>query len=76
MIEGSGTKGGAGGTWDSLYRMTTFKYGIAYEEVLARREWQGVMLERIAAVGLGLAMIGVGAVGYSGRLGALNFARK
>lgn len=50
-----------GGRWESLYRMTTFRCGVAYEEVIKRREWQGKILERligssIATVGLGLTV--------------------
>ena len=29
-----------GGTWESLYRMVTFRHGLAYEEALRRRQWQ------------------------------------
>ncbi|GAA5844245.1 hypothetical protein JCM3766R1_000982 [Sporobolomyces carnicolor] len=52
-----------GGKWESLYRMTTFRCGIAYEEVIKRREWQGRVLEKlvagtIGAVGLGFAGLG------------------
>ncbi|GAA6017312.1 hypothetical protein JCM11491_000625 [Sporobolomyces phaffii] len=52
-----------GGKWESLYRMTTFRCGIAYEEVIRRREWQGRVLERlvagaIAAVGTGIVGLG------------------
>jgi kynurenine 3-monooxygenase len=51
-----------GGKWESLYRMTTFRCGIAYEEVIKRREWQGKVLERLVAgsggaVGLGFASL-------------------
>lgn len=68
---GSGEKGGRGGSWDSLYRMTTFKYGIAYEEVLARRDWQGRVLTGIGRVGLGSLVLAAGYVGYT-----MRFARK
>lgn len=44
---------GRGGVWESLYRMTTFRWGLAYEEVLARREWQKRVLERTMAVVVG-----------------------
>ncbi|GAA6035606.1 hypothetical protein JCM8097_004926 [Rhodosporidiobolus ruineniae] len=39
-----------GGRWESLYRMTTFRPGVAYEEVVRRREWQGRVLDRAARV--------------------------
>ncbi|SCV74844.1 BQ2448_7873 [Microbotryum intermedium] len=34
-----------GSVWESLYRMTTFRYEISYEEVLKRRAWQQRTLE-------------------------------
>ena len=58
-----------GGKWESLYRMTTFRCGIAYEEVIKRREWQGRVLERLMAGSLGA--VGLGVVG----LGWWKFAR-
>ena len=51
---------GRGGVWESLYRMTTFRWGLAYEEVLARREWQKKILERTIAVIVGGAVALVG----------------
>ncbi|GAA5954721.1 hypothetical protein JCM3765_003868 [Sporobolomyces pararoseus] len=58
-----------GGKWESLYRMTTFRCGIAYEEVIKRREWQGKVLERSVAGSVGA--VGLGVVG----LGWWKFAR-
>lgn len=46
-----------GGTWESLYRMVTFRHGLAYEEALRRRQWQTRVLETIATVTLG-ALVG------------------
>lgn len=60
---------GMGGTWESLYRMTTFRWGLAYEEVLARRRWQGRVLE--AGVGATVALVGLsGVLGYRRYVGA------
>lgn len=47
-----------GGRWESLYRMTTFRPGLAYEEVNRRREWQSRMLDLAAKVVGGLAIGG------------------
>ena len=49
---GSKKGGGQGGGWESLYRMVTFRYGLAYEEALARRAWQGKVLRYVGGVGL------------------------
>ncbi|KAM0749759.1 FAD/NAD(P)-binding domain-containing protein [Meredithblackwellia eburnea MCA 4105] len=56
-----GTKegGGRGGTWESLYRMVTFRYGLAYEEAIRRRRWQGRVLEAV----IGGSITGVAVVG-------------
>lgn len=64
LFERFGTKvgGGQGGRWESLYRMVTFRYGLAYEEALVRRAKQGRVLRGIGAVGLGVVGV-VGAVG-------------
>lgn len=53
-FETFGTKqgGGQGGGWESLYRMVTFRYGLAYEEALRRRAWQGRVLKIVGGVGL------------------------
>lgn len=51
---------GMGGRWESLYRMTTFRWGLAYEEVLRRRKWQQGVLEK-GVVG-SLVGVGVGVV--------------
>ncbi|BGP17872.1 hypothetical protein JCM10213_008331 [Rhodosporidiobolus nylandii] len=59
-----------GGRWESLYRMTTFRPGLAYEEVIRRREWQGRVLDLAAKAVGGMAVLGVAAaVGlrYGGR---------
>ncbi|GAA5852224.1 hypothetical protein JCM8547_006704 [Rhodosporidiobolus lusitaniae] len=59
-----------GGRWESLYRMTTFRPGLAYEEVLLKREWQGKVLDLAAKVVGGVAVLGTAAaVGlkYGGR---------
>ncbi|GAA5933752.1 kynurenine 3-monooxygenase [Sporobolomyces koalae] len=45
-----------GATWESLYRMTTFRCGLAYEEVIRRRQWQGRVLERVVQVTSGLVV--------------------
>lgn len=47
---------GQGGTWESLYRMTTFRFGLSYEEVMRRRKWQ----QRVLEVGAGLTVASVG----------------
>lgn len=57
-----GSKGvqGRGGQWESLYRMVTFRYGLAYEESLRRRAVQGRILEVVGStmvVGLGSATV-------------------
>ncbi|KAM0786303.1 hypothetical protein ACM66B_001781 [Microbotryomycetes sp. NB124-2] len=52
---GYNQKLGQGGVWDSLYRMTTFKWGLAYEEVLRRRRWQ----QKVLTIGLGLTVSSV-----------------
>ncbi|GAA5990151.1 hypothetical protein JCM10908_005846 [Rhodotorula pacifica] len=59
-----------GGRWESLYRMVTFRPGLAYEEVIRRSEWQQRVLRRaVQAIGgavlLG-ATVGVG-LRYAGR---------
>ena len=51
---------GRGGAWESLYRMTTFRYELAYEEALRRRAWQGRVLEGVMGAGLA-GVLGVGA---------------
>ncbi|GAA5894284.1 hypothetical protein JCM6882_007621 [Rhodosporidiobolus microsporus] len=59
-----------GGRWESLYRMTTFRPGLAYEEVIRRREWQGKVLDLAAKAVGGAAVVGTAvAVGvkYGGR---------
>lgn len=56
---------GQGGVWESLYRMTTFRWGLAYEEVLARREWQKRILERTMAVVVGSVVTVVGITVWS-----------
>lgn len=48
-----------GGRWESLYRMTTFRPGLAYEEVIRRREWQGRVLDLAAKVVGGSVAAGV-----------------
>ncbi|GAA6007176.1 kynurenine 3-monooxygenase [Rhodotorula paludigena] len=48
-----------GGRWESLYRMTTFRPGLAYEEVIRRREWQGRVLDLAAKVVGGFVAAGV-----------------
>lgn len=63
---------GMGGTWESLYRMTTFRWGLAYEEVLKRRRWQGRVLE--AGVGAVVGVLGLGSLfGYRRYVGAPNW---
>ncbi|BGP41602.1 kynurenine 3-monooxygenase, mitochondrial precursor [Rhodotorula kratochvilovae] len=47
-----------GGRWESLYRMTTFRPGLAYEEVIRRREWQGRVLDLAAKAVGGIAVAG------------------
>lgn len=56
-----GTKegGGRGGSWESLYRMVTFRYGLAYEEAMRRRKWQSSVLEIVGGVGLAAGVGGV-----------------
>ena len=59
-LSGNGVRD-RGGRWESLYRMTTFRCGVAYEEVIKRREQQGKVLKRlveggIASLGLGIAV--------------------
>lgn len=64
-------EGGEGGTWDSLYRMVTFKYGVAYEEARRRREWQQRWIEGVVkgvAVGM-VGLVGWGAWTQRGRIG-------
>ncbi|GAA5858850.1 hypothetical protein JCM1840_006586 [Sporobolomyces johnsonii] len=59
-----------GGKWESLYRMTTFRPGVAYEEVIRRREWQGRVIEWAARGVAAAAVVGVGVAGwikYGGR---------
>ncbi|KAK4049888.1 kynurenine 3-monooxygenase, mitochondrial precursor [Microbotryomycetes sp. JL221] len=51
---------GQGGIWDSLYRMTTFKWGIAYDEVIKRRQWQ----QKVLTTGLGIGLSSVGVVSW------------
>ncbi|ORY69425.1 hypothetical protein BCR35DRAFT_307992, partial [Leucosporidium creatinivorum] len=53
---------GMGGTWESLYRMTTFRWGLAYEEVLERRRWQ----QRVLEAGVGVSVVGLGVAGVLG----------
>lgn len=53
-----------GGRWESLYRMTTFRCGLAYEEVIRRREWQGKVLERLVGGAVGSVVVGLGALGW------------
>ena len=66
---------GMGGTWESLYRMTTFRWGLAYEEVLKRRRWQGRVLE--AGVGATVALVGLGSVlGYRRYAGLSRWWRR
>ncbi|GAA5841954.1 hypothetical protein JCM9279_003168 [Rhodotorula babjevae] len=50
-----------GGRWESLYRMTTFRPGVAYDEVIRRREWQSRVLD-LAAKALGGVVVGGAAV--------------
>ncbi|GAA6053155.1 hypothetical protein JCM3770_002880 [Rhodotorula araucariae] len=47
-----------GGRWESLYRMTTFRPGLAYEEVIRRREWQGRVLDLAAKAVGGVVVVG------------------
>ncbi|GAA6020013.1 hypothetical protein JCM10207_006759 [Rhodosporidiobolus poonsookiae] len=47
-----------GGRWESLYRMTTFRPGLAYEEVIRRREWQSHVLDVAAKAVGGAAVVG------------------
>lgn len=60
-VLGTEEEGGRGGTWDSLYRMVTFKYGLAYEEAQRRREWQQAWIEGVA---LGVSAVALGAAGW------------
>ncbi|GAA5929098.1 hypothetical protein JCM1841_005138 [Sporobolomyces salmonicolor] len=53
-----------GGKWESLYRMTTFRPGVAYEEVIRRREWQGRVIEWAARAVASAAIVGVGVAGW------------
>ena len=53
-----------GGTWESLYRMVTFRHGLAYEEALRRRQWQTRVLETVATVSLAAV---VGATVFAAR---------
>lgn len=59
-----------GGRWESLYRMVTFRPGLAYEEVIRRSEWQQRVLRRaVQAIGGAVfvgAAVGVG-LQYAGR---------
>lgn len=55
---------GQGGVWESLYRMTTFRWGLAYEEVLERRKWQQKVLERTMAGVGGIALLLAGTAGW------------
>lgn len=62
---------GEGGVWDSLYRMVTFKYGVAYEEAQRRRRGQQAWIEGVAKA---VALAAVGLAGWGvwaqrGRLG-------
>lgn len=50
-----------GGRWESLYRMVTFRPGLAYEEVIRRRDWQGRVLDWAAKVVGGVVVAGVAA---------------
>lgn len=59
-----------GGRWESLYRMVTFRPGLAYEEVIRRSEWQQRVLRRTVEFLGASVLIGVtAAVGlkYAGR---------
>jgi kynurenine 3-monooxygenase len=58
------TDDGRGGVWESLYRMTTFRWGLAYEEVLARREWQKRILERTMAAVVGGTVTLLGTIAW------------
>ncbi|GAA6060665.1 hypothetical protein JCM10212_001221 [Sporobolomyces blumeae] len=68
-----------GGTWESLYRMTTFRCGLAYEEVLERRAWQTRVIERVVVgtvstlvAGVGVAFVGSNWVGRGRTTGVRN----
>lgn len=54
-----------GGTWDSLYRMVTFKWGLAYEEAQRRRDWQQGWIEAAAKTAAVLMAGGAGWAAYS-----------
>lgn len=59
-----------GGRWESLYRMTTFRPGLAYEEVIRRRNWQARVLDVAAkVVGGTVVLVTAAAIGvrYAGR---------
>lgn len=59
-----------GGRWESLYRMVTFRPGLAYEEVIRRSEWQQRVLRRTVEYLGASVLVGVtAAVGlkYAGR---------
>ncbi|BGO95545.1 hypothetical protein NBRC10512_007803 [Rhodotorula toruloides] len=47
-----------GGRWESLYRMVTFRPGLAYEEVIRRRDWQAKVLDWAAKVVGGVVVAG------------------
>ncbi|SCZ87920.1 BZ3500_MvSof-1268-A1-R1_Chr2-3g05388 [Microbotryum saponariae] len=59
-----------GSVWESLYRMTTFRYEISYEEVLKRRAWQQRVLSCTVA-GAVVSFLGVG-LELARRSGALS----
>ncbi|SGZ20283.1 BQ5605_C021g09258 [Microbotryum silenes-dioicae] len=59
-----------GSVWESLYRMTTFRYEISYEEVLKRRAWQQRVLSWSVA-GSVVSLLGVG-LELARRSGALK----
>jgi kynurenine 3-monooxygenase len=65
-----GSKGvqGRGGQWESLYRMVTFRYGLAYEESLRRRAVQGKVLEVIGST----AIVGIGSIAVWGTMFGLR----
>lgn len=66
IVGGGGKNGGKGGSWESLYRMVTFRSGLAYEEAIRRRRVQSTILE---SLGGAMLVSVVGLVGWSVHLG-------